>query len=121
VIRVHYNRQKQPPAPFVLVTLVNPIDGSKVTEIPAQLDTAADHTLVPLHYLNDLGLAPIDDIVIGGVGGTEETMPVFAVSLAVLTLPARNLCVVAHPDEPWILLGRDVLNSDSSRRSEFGS
>lgn len=38
-------------------------------------------------------------------------MSVFVVSLAILTLPARNLRVVAHPDEPWILLGRDAMNS----------
>jgi predicted aspartyl protease len=108
VIRVLYNDQKQPPAPFVLVTLVNPYDGSK---FPAQLDTAGDRTLVPLALLDALGLEPIDDMVIGGVGGTEETMPVFVVSLAILTLPARDMRVVAHPDEPWILLGRDTLNS----------
>lgn len=111
MIRVLYNDQKQPAAPFVLVTLVNPYDGSELPDIPAQLDTAVDRTLVPLAFLEELGLAPIDDIVIGGVGGTEETMPVFAVSLAILTLPARNIRVVAHPDEPWILLGRDALNS----------
>ncbi len=82
-----------------------------MSDIPAQLDTAADRTLVPLPILETLGLKPIDDILIGGVGGNEETMPVFAVSLAMFTLPTRTLAVVAHPDEPWILLGRDVLNS----------
>jgi hypothetical protein len=111
VIRVLYNDQKQPPAPFVLVTLVNPYDGSKLPDVPAQLDTAGDRTLVPLALVDQLGLEPIDDILIGGVGGTEETMPVFVVSLAILSLPARTMRVVAHPDEPWILLGRDALNS----------
>lgn len=111
MIRVLYNEQKQPPAPFVLVTLTNPLDGSELTGVPAQLDTAADRTLIPLALLQSLGLEPIDDILIGGVGGSQETMPVFAVALTIFTLPSRTLSVVAHPGEPWILLGRDVLNS----------
>ncbi len=50
--------------------------------------------------LEALGLERIDDILIGGVGGTEERMPMFAVTMAILTLPARNITVVAHSDEP---------------------
>lgn len=111
MIRVVYNRQKQPPVPFVLVSLVNPLDGSTISEIPAQLDTAADRTLVPLGHMQALGLEPIDDIVIGGFGGSEETMPVFAVTLGLFTMPGRTICAVAHFDEPWVLLGRDVLNA----------
>ena len=60
--------------------------------------------------LQSLGLAPIDDIEIGGVGGKTSRMPVFVVSLSIFDLPAHEIAVVAHPDEPWILLGRDVLN-----------
>jgi hypothetical protein len=37
-------------------------------------------------------------------------MPVYLVSLAILNLPPTEFPVVGHPDEPWILLGRDVLN-----------
>jgi hypothetical protein len=111
VIRVVYNGQKQPPAPFVLVTLASPLGGSALADVPAQLDTAADRTLVPWALMDALDLEPIDDILIGGVGGNEETMPVFAVSLAMFNLPARDLRVVAHRGEPWVLLGRDVLNS----------
>jgi hypothetical protein len=100
VIRVVYNSQKQPPAPFVLVTLASPLGGSALPDVPAQLDTAADRTLVPWALMDALDLEPIDDILIGGVGGNEETMQVFAVSLAMFNLPARNLRVVAHRGEP---------------------
>ena len=74
MIRVAYNQQKQPPAPFVLVTLANPFDGTAMPDVPAQLDTAADRTLVPLALMEALGLEPIDDILIGGVGGNEESL-----------------------------------------------
>ncbi|MBX9680532.1 MAG: hypothetical protein K2X38_17380 [Gemmataceae bacterium] len=110
MIRVTYNSQKQPPAPFVLVTLANPLSGNSIVNVPAQIDTAADRTLLPLALLYSLSLEPVDDLLIGGVGGTIERMPVFLVSIGVLNLPPKNLCVVAHPDEQWALLGRDVLN-----------
>ena len=37
--------------------------------------------------------------------------PVFVVTLAIQGLPGRLIRVVAHPDEPYVLLGRDVLNA----------
>ena len=37
-------------------------------------------------------------------------MTLYAALLGVHTLPQRLIEVVAHPDESWVLLGRDVLN-----------
>lgn len=110
MIRVAYNNQKQPPAPFVLATLSNPLDGRCLSDVPAQLDTAADRTLVPMDLLQSLGLQPIDDILIGGLGGFQESMPLFAAAISIFTLPPQTLSVVGHPGEPWILIGRDILN-----------
>lgn len=110
MIRVAYNSQKRPPAPFVLAEVISPLDGSKVTNVPAQIDTAADRALVPLNLLESLNLAAIDQIVIGGVGGNQEAMPLFVVEIGFFSMPPQLVCVVAHPEEPWILLGRDLLN-----------
>lgn len=109
--RYGYNAQKQPPAPFVLLVLRHPRSGTEVRDIPAQLDTAADRTLLPLPVAEALGLDRIGGIDIGGVGGTVEQMPVYDVLLGIHPLPLRLIEVVAHPGEPWVLLGRDVLNS----------
>ena len=87
MIRYIYNTQKQPPPPFVLVTLKNPIDGAEGQDVPAQVDTAADRTLVPLPILDALGLTPIGSLMIGGVGGTMEEMAVYAISLTISTQP----------------------------------
>jgi predicted aspartyl protease len=109
--RFRYNAQLQPPAPFVLVTLANPLTGAEVNNVPAQIDTAADRTLLPSTVVEHLALPVVGDIPIGGVGGTVSLMTVYAVLLTSPTQTALALEVVAHPNEAWVLLGRDVLNS----------
>lgn len=111
MIRYAYNPQIQPPAPFVLVTVQHPLTGAEFRDTPAQLDVAADRTLVPAALVQTLGLPAIGDVLIGGVGGTIERMDLYAVRLGIHTLPRALVEVVAHPVEKWILLGRDVLNN----------
>jgi hypothetical protein len=110
VIRYGYNSQVQPPAPFVLVTLRHPLTGAEVRDVPAQIDTAADRSLVPLPLVQALALPAIGSLPIGGVGGTIAVMTIYAGMIGIHALPPRLIEVVAHPDELWVLLGRDVLN-----------
>src|SRR5262245_48031327 len=111
MIRYTYNAQVHPPAPFVLVTLRNPVSGAELKDVPAQLDTAADRTLLPLALVQALTLPATGSMAVGGVGGTVTTMTMYASLLGVHTLPPCMVEVVAHPDEQWALLGRDVLNA----------
>jgi hypothetical protein len=111
VIRYNYLSQLQPPAPFVYVTLRNPVSGLEQADLPAQLDTAADRTLVPEALVQGLALPQIGAIPIGGVGGITQTMPSYPVQVAIHNLPAQTLEVVASAGEAWVLLGRDALNA----------
>ena len=74
------------------------------------LDSAADGALLPLIVAEELNLDKIGDLDIGGVGGSVERMTVYDVLLGIHPLPLHLVEVVAHADEPWVLLGRDVLN-----------
>jgi hypothetical protein len=111
VIRYNYLPQLNPPAPFVYVTLRNPISGAEQRDVPAQVDTAADRTLLPDGVVQTLALPQIGTILIGGVGGVIQTMPTYPVQVAIHTLPAVTVEIVASSGEAWILLGRDVLNA----------
>ncbi len=111
MIRYRYLSQIHPPAPFVSVTLRNPISGAEQRDVPAQLDTAADRTLLPDNLVRALALPQIGTIPIGGVGGIAQTMPSFPVQVAVHNLPPQVVEVVASAGETWVLLGRDVLNA----------
>ena len=111
MIRYAYLPQLNPPAPFINVVLQNPVDGTELRNLPAQLDTAADRTILPGTLVKALGLPQVGTVRLGGFGGATFTLPVYAVNLGLHDLPVRLLKVAAHSEESWILLGRDVLNS----------
>jgi hypothetical protein len=66
VIRYQYLPQLQPPAPFVYVTLRNPVNGAEQLNVPAQLDTAADRTLLPDTLVEALALPRSEPSLLAG-------------------------------------------------------
>jgi hypothetical protein len=111
VIRYAYNTQMQPPAPFVLIVLRDPVSGAEVRDAPAQLDSAADRTVLPLVLVQGLALHICGQVTVVGFGGASAQTPLYAVELGVHDLPPAPLRVIASPGEPWVLLGRNVLNA----------
>jgi hypothetical protein len=111
VIRYRYNNQLVPPAPFVYVTVRNPADGAELASIAAQVDSAADRSVVPQSVVDQLGLSQVGTLAIGGLGGIIYTLPTYVVFVAIHDRAPQPIKVVATADEPWMLLGRDVLNA----------
>lgn len=111
MIRYRYLMQMQPPAPFVRVTLRNPQTGVELQDVPAQLDTAADRTLLPDDLVRALSLPQIRTIPIGVMGGIVRSMPTYPVQVTLHNLAPQTLEVVSHSAEEWVLLGRDFLNA----------
>lgn len=71
-VRYNYNRQVSPPGPFVHVTLMRPGDSSSnIRDVPAQIDTAADITVLPQRLVDELGLVQLDEMTIGGFGSAD--------------------------------------------------
>ncbi len=110
MIRYAYNRQVDPPAPFVHVSLRRPGDGPSIDNLPAQVDTAADRTVIPGGLVARLGLVPLDELTVAGFGGQVLLVSTYLVELSLRDQPPRPIEVLAHEGEPYILLGRDVLN-----------
>jgi hypothetical protein len=111
MIRYTYNAQKQPPAPFVLVRLRHPHTGAELPDVPAQLDSGADQSVLPIAIAHALTLPHTGEVEVSGVGGNRESMERYAVLLGIHNLPLQPVEVLAHPGEPWVQLGRDVLNA----------
>jgi hypothetical protein len=111
VICYQYNSQLEPPAPFVYVTLRNPVTGQELHTVPAQLDSAADRTLLPDVSVQTLALPRIREIRIGVAGGGVHTMPAYPVVVAIHDLPHQTIEAVAIAGEHWVVLGRDILNA----------
>ena len=110
MIRYSYNQQIAPPAPFVHVTVRPPERGTAVSDLPALLDTAADITVIPARVAEELQLIPLDEVPNGGFDGRVSWVSTFLVQLALRQSTPKVIRVVASRDEPYVLLGRDVLN-----------
>ncbi len=80
MIRYFYNRQYDPPAPFVHVTLRCAQTGKDLSEVPAQLDTAADRSSLPWNIVEALGLVQIDEALVEVYGGEVAAVPIFCTS-----------------------------------------
>jgi len=110
VIRYRYVTQIHPPGPFVSVSVGNPVNGAEQRDFPAQLDSAADRTVLPAAVVQTLVLPQIGAILMGGITGAQ-LMPSYPVQLAIHNLPPQTVEVVASASESWVLVGRDILNS----------
>ncbi len=109
--RYSYNRQITPAAPFVHVTLRCQDASKEIVELPAQLDTGADRTIVPWKVVEELGLRPVRVIQAGGFEGTVTLLPTFLMQVEIRQLNFVIVECAASRSEPYVLLGRDVLNN----------
>lgn len=99
-----------PPAPFVLVNLSSTEDEGTVADIPAKVDTGADCTVIPNLLVARLGLTAVGRLVCAGLAGQESELSLYQVNLQIRGLSPIVARVAASDGEPYILLGRDVLN-----------
>jgi hypothetical protein len=109
-MRYNYNRQLSPPAPFVHVTLAAPGDSNAVDDVPAQLDTAADRSVIPWAIVDALALPQLDELPALGFGGHLTSAATFLLDIAIRTFNPVTVEVFGSREEPFVLLGRDVLN-----------
>lgn len=108
--RYNYNSQITPPAPFVYVAVSRDEDGAAAQEHAAQVDTGADRTVIPWPLIDELKLVPFRELQVMGLGGILLRLPTFLLRLAIRKTVPALVEAVASPDEPYVLLGRDVLN-----------
>jgi hypothetical protein len=92
------------------VSLRCPETGDTVDRVPAQIDHGADRTVIPERYALQLGLKSLDLLPVAGLGGQVHQTSTYELDLMVHTFPPERVEVFAHRDEPYVLLGRDILN-----------
>ena len=109
-IKTAYLPVLTPPGPFVSVGLASRDGSVVVPNCGAQVDTAADRTVLPQRFVDQLGVSPVGEVQLKGFGGARSASHVYEVWLMLPTFSPVLLEVTANADEPWILLGRDMLN-----------
>ena len=111
MIRYRYVHQLTPPAPFVNVTLRCPATGTQAVGLPAQLDLAADRTVLPGPVVQALGLVEDGRALFEGFAGQVIELPVFLVEIRVHDFSPLLTRAALGANEQHILLGRDVLDA----------
>lgn len=109
-IRYNYNQQVAPPAPFVYVHVRPAFEGSAGAVVPGQVDTAADLSAIPERLVEELRLVPLEMVSALGFGGHLLSLPTYLVEFQIRGLQPVRVKALASPDEPYVLLGRDILN-----------
>lgn len=105
-----YSTARKPPIPAIPVAIWTPDLARSVHVATAHIDTACDMTVVPQHVLDPLGLNPSRHISAVGLGSIKSTLPVYIVRLEIQGIGTMLVDVATHVNEPYVLIGRDVLN-----------
>ena len=104
-----YDRDVEPPAPFLRVLVHPPGHPDVAQSIRAKLDTGADVSAILASLVEELGLRPESQLLIEGYDLRLVTLHTYYVALVVAQVRFRRLEVITFP-EKYVLLGRDVLN-----------
>jgi predicted aspartyl protease len=110
MIRYLYTTQKDPPAPFVHVTLRNTTTGQERANLPAQVDHGADITVIPSRLADALDLPRVRMLPVKGFGEHPLLLPTILVEITIRQMQPVPMEALLSPDEPHVILGRDLLN-----------
>ena len=96
------------PAAIVGVTVQNPNNPERQTNLDGIVDTGADMTLIPTGLAEQIGVRSHTGMFVSGVDGLNLEHPVFIVNLdfAETKLERRSVCAW---NGAFVILGRDAL------------
>ena len=109
--RYKYVEDYSPPAPFGYISLAQPQeDGPVMEDVPAQIDSASDYTILPQSLIEQLRLVRLGQVSVMGFSGAVHTVPTYLVRLGLKNREPSLVRVLADPNESVPIVGRDVLN-----------
>jgi predicted aspartyl protease len=79
--------------------------------MPAKVDSGADRTVLPKRLAEQLHLDEVEQRDFAGLGGHRVNMAIVQVLLTIRECTPIEVNAATNDGEPYILLGRDVLNN----------
>ncbi|WP_423224000.1 hypothetical protein [Candidatus Amarolinea aalborgensis] len=110
MIQFPYDKSYVPPVPACRVSLVATQTGQTVGPLDAILDTGADGTLVPRHYLEAIEVLPVRKVGIRSQWGERRIVYLFLVTLRLDDFELPGTYVVGDDKSQELIIGRNVLN-----------
>ncbi len=104
-----YDTTYDPSLPVCDVVLTAVPTGRRV-ELTAVIDTGADGTIVPVHYLQEIGARRVFETGLRSQWGERRTVFLYLVDLQIGALTLPGAYVVGDELGKEIILGRNVLN-----------
>jgi hypothetical protein len=100
-----------PPAPFSYITLRNGDTGTEWSDVPMQLDSGADITLVPREAVKRLNLIVVPNAYyeLAGFDGHTSLASLVRLELVFCRRTFRGQFLLI--DQEWGIIGRNVLNN----------
>jgi hypothetical protein len=105
-----YDQDLYPPAPVVDVRLGRPGESLAVGPLRAIVDTGADGSIAPSHYLESLRLPAVGEVYLRGQWDAGREAAVYRVDLGIGSLRLPSVEFVADELGDEVILGRNVLN-----------
>lgn len=100
----------EPPAPYVNLLLSAPGSTRDRLKVPAQIDTGAYKTVIPLALVEPPGLTQVRELRVEGLDGAIVLLDTFLIELTIDGLSPVTVEALTSQAEVVVLLGRDVLN-----------
>ena len=104
-----YSSDYDPPVPVCSVTITSATAAGTV-QLQAIVDTGADATIIPIHYLRQIGARPAFEAGLRSHWGERRMVFVYLVDLKIELHTLPSVFVVGDDQGDETILGRDVLN-----------
>lgn len=109
VYTYNYNSDYQPAIPTVEIE-IGPAMAGVFLSLTAVVDSGADATMIPRHYLRQLRARPGQKAFLRGTTGRGKSVFMYPITLQVGPFHHAHLQVVGGDNPHEIIIGRDVLN-----------
>ena len=105
-----YDTHYVPPAPHIEIRLGLPSESLAIGPLQAFVDTGADISLVPLHYIEPLQAQVENQKFLRSQWGERRQVDIYALDVGIGATRLAAIKVVADEIGSEVILGRDVLN-----------
>jgi predicted aspartyl protease len=109
-MKFSYDSNYFPPAPSVEIRLGVPDEALIIGPLPALVDTGADATIVPTHYLESLSLQVDNRKYLRSQWGERRLVDTYWLDIGIEGIRLPAIEVVADELGQEIILGRNLLN-----------